>query len=81
MTGRRLGCSTLSVASNMMRRRTTLSDMGENRNREVLAASRRNHVDKRFGERDHLIRFGDAQVRSSKGQEQQGSFIAGLMNS
>ena len=25
-----------------------------------------NHVDKRFGERDGLIRFGDAQVRSSK---------------
>jgi len=25
-----------------------------------------NHVDKRFGERDRLIRFGDAQVRSSK---------------
>jgi hypothetical protein len=25
-----------------------------------------NHVDKRFGERGRLIRFGDAQVRSSK---------------
>jgi hypothetical protein len=25
-----------------------------------------NHVDKRFGDRDRLIRFGDAQVRSSK---------------
>src|SRR6516225_5073592 len=25
-----------------------------------------NHVDKRFGERDRLIRFRDAQVRSSK---------------
>jgi len=25
-----------------------------------------NHVDKRFGERDRLIRFGDAQVRLSK---------------
>ena len=34
--------------------------------REATRGAPVNHVDKRFGERDRLIRFGDAQVRSSK---------------